>query len=127
MSTAFDRAWHERPHAPEPGTALCPVDAVPEASGHGLRFGEGKQAFEMLLVRKGDAVWGYVNQCPHFKVPVNARPDDFVNSEGLIMCSWHYAKFRLDDGYCVEGPCEGLSLKPVPVHVDGATVRVGTA
>ncbi len=127
MSTSFDRAWHERPFAPEPGTALCRVDAVSETGGLGLRFGEGKQAFEMLLVRRGSAVWGYVNQCPHFKVPVNARPDTFVNSRGLIMCAWHYAMFRLEDGYCVEGPCQGLALKPVPVHIDGATIRVGDA
>ena len=127
MSTGFNRAWDERPFAPALGTALCPVDAVPEATGHGLRFGEGKQAFEMLLVRRGPAVWGYVNQCPHFKVPVNARPDTFVNSRGLIMCAWHYAMFRLEDGYCVEGPCQGLALKPVPIHIDGATIRVGDA
>jgi nitrite reductase/ring-hydroxylating ferredoxin subunit len=125
MPAAFDRPWDARPFAPPPGTRLCRLDEVPERSGHGIAFGDGKQAFEMLLVRRGGAVWGYVNQCPHFKVALNARPDDFVNIDGLIMCAWHYATFRVEDGYCIDGPCEGMALKPVPVHVDGTTVRVG--
>ena len=26
--------------------------------------------------------------------------------------------YRLDDGYCVEGPCEGMSLERIPIRVD---------
>ena len=29
----------------------------------------------------------------------------------LIQCSKHGALFRMEDGFCVEGPCEGESLK----------------
>lgn len=126
MSGRFGTPWFERPNAPCPGTRLCGLYDVTETSGKGVRFGDGKQAFEMFLVRRGRAVAGYVNQCPHFKVVLNARPDSFINSEGVIMCAWHYARFRPEDGYCFDGPCEGMSLVGVPVGVEGDTVRIGS-
>jgi nitrite reductase/ring-hydroxylating ferredoxin subunit len=42
-----------------------------------------------------------------------------------VMCAYHCAVFRLADGFCTEGPAQGMSLDRVPVMVSGGEVRVG--
>jgi nitrite reductase/ring-hydroxylating ferredoxin subunit len=40
-----------------------------------------------------------------------------------ILCATHGAEFRIEDGYCVLGPCTGQSLEPVAVKLrDGNVV-----
>lgn len=97
---------------------------IPEGQGKELVFGAGKRAFRMFLVRRGRAVWAYVNACPHFQIPLNHR-DTFVNpSATLIRCASHYALFRFEDGHCVDGPCTGDSLEAIPISVDGDAIRI---
>jgi nitrite reductase/ring-hydroxylating ferredoxin subunit len=117
--------WYERPHAPVAGTGLCRVLDIPDGQGKELVFGTGKRAFRMFAVRRGSAVWAYVNACPHFQVPLNHRPDSFVNASAtLIRCAAHYAMFRFEDGHCVDGPCAGESLEAIPISIDGDEIRI---
>lgn len=76
----------------------------------------------LLLYRRGFEVRAYVNSCPHFSLPLNAKPDSFLLLTGArIMCPWHCAVFELAGGTCLEGPSLGLKLESVPVDVrDGA-------
>ena len=40
-----------------------------------------------------------------------------------ILCATHGAEFRIEDGFCVLGPCRGQSLEPISVSVrDGDVV-----
>ncbi|HXN10845.1 MAG TPA: Rieske 2Fe-2S domain-containing protein [Steroidobacteraceae bacterium] len=120
-------SWRGHRFAPAAGTPLCHIDAVPDGACKELRFGDGDDSFNLLLYRRGDEVRAYVNCCPHFSLPLNAQPDEFLllrNSE--IMCAYHCAVFRLDDGHCIAGPAEGMGLEPVPVRLDGALICLGT-
>lgn len=107
-------AWRSRPNAPEPGTVLGAAQEVPEGGAREYRFGRGRSAFGMFVVRTGGSVRGYLNLCPHFSLPLNHARDHFV-VDGQIMCFQHFARFRLQDGFCFEGACEGRHLDPVPV------------
>jgi nitrite reductase/ring-hydroxylating ferredoxin subunit len=110
--------WREHRYAPASGTLLCRVDSVADGACKELRFGDGEGMLSLLLYRRGVEVHGYVNSCPHFSLPLNARPGKFLLLKGArLMCAWHCAVFRLDDGHCIEGPAEGLGLEPVPVTV----------
>ena len=41
-----------------------------------------------------------------------------------LMCAHHSAMFRFEDGVCVDGPCVGHALTPVPIRiVDGAIFK----
>jgi nitrite reductase/ring-hydroxylating ferredoxin subunit len=75
-------------------------------------------------MRRGEGVLAYVNACPHIGTPLDTIPDRFLTSDGReFLCSTHGARFRLEDGYCVWGPCEGDSLERAPVQVvDGLVV-----
>jgi nitrite reductase/ring-hydroxylating ferredoxin subunit len=70
------------------------------------------------VVRSSDGVHAYVNRCAHLKLPLNYLPDQFINHDGsALLCYVHGAMFRKHDGYCIAGPCSGLSLAPVPITV----------
>ena len=118
--------WRTRPNAPPPGTVLGPLDAIPEGRSKEYTFGPGIMAFRMFVVRKGDEVFGYLNICPHYSLPLNHRPDEFVTRDGTrIRCTQHRALFRIEDGACLDGACEGRALDPVPVTVQDGQLVLG--
>jgi nitrite reductase/ring-hydroxylating ferredoxin subunit len=119
--------WREHRYAPDVGVLLCRVDSVGDGVCKELRFGEAEFVFSLLLHRDGLEMHAYVNCCPHFSLPLNSRPDHFLLLTGLrIMCAWHCAEFRLDDGRCVAGPAKGLALERVPVRVRDGLVYLGS-
>lgn len=102
------------------GQVLCRLEEIEDGQGKGFSLGEGLEARDIFIVREGDAVYGYVNSCPHLGTPLDWQGDRFISEEcGLIMCSTHGALFEIEDGACVSGPCTGQSLEPIPVIVDG--------
>ena len=118
--------WRLRPRAPALGTVLGPLDSVPDRRGKEFVFGRGASAFSMFVVRRGDNVFGYLNLCPHFSLKLNQRGDEFSNDDAsLIRCTMHFAEFRIEDGFCVAGACEGSFLDPVPVHVAAGHLVIG--
>ncbi len=68
------------------------------------------------MVRKNGAVHGYVDTCPHAGWPLAAYPDRYLTREAdRILCFGHGALFRIEDGVCLAGPCQGQQLQPWPV------------
>jgi nitrite reductase/ring-hydroxylating ferredoxin subunit len=42
-------------------------------------------------------------------------PDQFLDSSAqYIQCAVHGAMFRIEDGFCVSGPCAGDTLMAIP-------------
>lgn len=115
--------WHDHPCCPAPGTLLCEAAEIPDDGGREVVFGPEPDVLRLLLLRQGERVWAYENICPHFSLPLNYDPQVFVTLDGLVMCAHHTAFFRFDDGRCVDGPCAGAGLTPVPVRcADGHVV-----
>jgi nitrite reductase/ring-hydroxylating ferredoxin subunit len=89
-------------------------------------FREGDRLFTGFVARRGDAVFGYIDRCPHAGLPLAGLEGQFLTREGgLILCSHHAALFRIEDGYCIAGPCAGRSLWPWAVTVADGEVRAG--
>lgn len=100
------------------GRVLCSVGDLADRPCRGFRVGEGPWPLSGFVVRKGDRVHAFQNRCPHAGHPLNLRPDEFLTPDSsLIVCCSHGALFELDTGYCVDGPCAGRSLRPVPVEM----------
>ncbi|MEZ5668352.1 MAG: Rieske 2Fe-2S domain-containing protein [Alphaproteobacteria bacterium] len=119
--------WHDRPHAPAPGTALCRLDDIADPGVKEVRFGTGRDAFSLIVVRSAGAVGAFLNICPHFQLPLNApaRPDRFLTADGSrLKCAHHLGLFDPVSGVCVDGPPLGDRLVAVPVVVDGGSVRI---
>lgn len=109
------------------GVVLGPLAAVPDggARNYVLQLRAGR--FHGFVVRRGEAVFGYVDRCPHMGLPLAQQLDAYLAPEGkAISCSWHGALFRVEDGRCIGGPCAGQALTPWPVAVaEGRIVTAG--
>ena len=100
--------WRALPYAPAAGTRLCAAGDVSEGQGREVVFGEGKDAFRIVLFRIGPRVLAYHNCCPHFSLPLNYEPDLFhLLDGGVLMCAHHTAMFRIEDG-ALRPPLIGL-------------------
>ena len=117
----------ERVHATPAGVRLGPLAAIPDgqARNYVLQLRAGR--FHGFVVRRGEAVFGHVDRCPHMGVPLAQTLDDYLVPSGdLIACSWHGALFEIATGLCVGGPCTGQRLTPWPVTVvEGTIVTAG--
>ncbi len=113
---------------PPPGSDVCALSDVADGKSRVVPFGRVWDGLEVIVVREGSRVSGYINECAHMSVPLNLL-DDFrtETSAYRILCDHHYAAFRFSDGYCLEGPCQGESLIAVPLAVRGARVVIASA
>ncbi|MEK9678782.1 MAG: Rieske (2Fe-2S) protein [Rhodospirillaceae bacterium] len=108
-------------------TEICRLDDIPDNNAKGMVAEvEGKKR-NIFVARKGDAVFAYLNWCPHNQVLIDQIPGQFYNKDySLLRCSKHGALFNIDDGMCVQGPCEGKSLTALTTVVkDGGVYLVG--
>jgi len=106
-----------------PGVRLCRLDALEDPGARNFVLQIGEAFFHGFVVRHGDRVRGWVDSCPHAGLPLAKRLDDYLTErKDLIVCSWHGALFRPEDGRCVGGPCAGASLLPWPVRIEDGWV-----
>ena len=106
---------------PPPGRVrLARVDLA-ELDGADPVFGvadvDGRTVRWVVLRRSNCRVVAFVDRCPHWSVSL-ASGGAPHHDDDAIYCSRHGARFRLDDGVCDAGPCEGGRLKPLDVEVD---------
>ena len=107
------------PARPPARTALCRLTDIPEPGAKGFDFRVGDQVFAGFVVRKAGLVLGYVDVCPHAGWPLAPLPDRYLTRDAeRLFCGGHGALFRVEDGLCTSGPCEGDQLTPWPVTVD---------
>ena len=104
--------------------ALCRLDELGDGAARG--FGPAAGGFTGLFaVRQGDAVFVYVNSCPHIGTPLEWTADRFLSHDGsLIVCATHGAEFRIADGECIRGPCFGDRLEPVMTEIRDGIIYV---
>tara|TARA_R110000868_G_scaffold79102_1_gene225130 strand:- start:85782 stop:86132 length:351 start_codon:yes stop_codon:yes gene_type:complete len=108
---------------PPSGTVLCDVADLDATGAKGISLGDGADRMGIFIVRDGAGVFGYVNSCPHIGVPLDLEPDEFISDLGHdIICSTHGARFRIQDGHCISGPCAGDALAPVAVKIDNEKI-----
>ena len=106
-------------------TIVCRTDDVAEGEAKSFIIGEGKERRDIVVVRRRGAFHAYVKSCPHQGMPLETFPDKFLNEDGsLFVCSTHGARFRVEDGFCISGPCEGQSLRVLEISVESNAVSL---
>jgi nitrite reductase/ring-hydroxylating ferredoxin subunit len=94
------------------------MDEIQTSLCKGIELSLDGEQFELFVVYKDDKVYAYRNQCPHTGVNLNWQNDQFLDyANHYIQCSTHGALFRVNDGFCIRGPCAGNSLSPIPVTI----------
>jgi len=81
---------------------------VPENRGLEVRIKDTK----ILLLRVGDQLRAFQGECPHAGAPLA----DGALCHGRLICPWHKAAFRIEDGALCEPPALD-SLKRYPLEV----------
>jgi nitrite reductase/ring-hydroxylating ferredoxin subunit len=110
------------------GRRLCRLAELPDGGGKGFWFGDGEQRHGIFLLRQGAAVFAYRNSCPHRGIVLDWQPDKFLDASGqFILCAMHSALFRIDDGFCVSGPCAGEALEAIEITISGDAIYLTEA
>lgn len=114
MAEPVDRVW-----STPGGVRLYPFAALPDPGARAFVLEIGTARFHGFVVRRGADVYGYVDRCPHAGYPLAQVLDQYLTPGGdAIVCSWHGALFRVEDGACLGGPCNGARLRTWPVRVE---------
>ena len=109
---------------PKGRRTLCRVADIPDGGARGFEPAPGGLT-GLFAVRRGETVHVYVNACPHLGISLDGAPDRFLTADGtLLICSNHGAVFRIEDGYCLRGPCSGLSLEAVETWITDEVIEV---
>lgn len=104
---------------------ICCSDELAEGECLEFSLSCGDRPWECFLLRHGGHYYAYRNACPHTGAPLNWMPNIFLNFEGdLIQCAIHGALFRIEDGGCLHGPCNGRPLTLLELRLEGADVWV---
>ena len=102
-------------------TALLAIDELEEGTSKGIDINNRY----LFAVKKDDQLYLYWNRCPHLGTPLEWEEDRFLDADGaLIQCSTHGALFRIEDGHCLIGPCQGKYLQAVPFSVENGMMIV---
>jgi nitrite reductase/ring-hydroxylating ferredoxin subunit len=107
---------------------ICALDDIPDGGSRGF-LPDKRGRDRILVVRQGDRVYGYVNNCPHYdRAPLGWKTDEFLSGDRKhIMCAAHGALFRIHDGACIVGPCLGQNLVSVPLETRRGNVVLESA
>ncbi|NIC07474.1 Rieske (2Fe-2S) protein [Billgrantia bachuensis] len=113
------QAWQQYRSAPAPGTRLVRLEELTPGETHSLTLASEKGTFPLLLIRLDEALFGYVNACPHQYLPLDQRGSRILSRDGeQLRCSNHDATFSTRTGEGLGGFGLGCELDRVPVSVD---------
>lgn len=97
---------------------LCSLDDIPSNGARGYIVNTQSQLYRLIALKTDSGIFLYENRCPHIGTPLDWTPDQFLDeSYKLIQCSTHGALFRIEDGYCIFGPCAGQSLREIQYEI----------
>ncbi len=105
---------------------LCQVADLEATNAKEVIFNDDTGARTSVFVaRYNGKIVGFVNSCPHARLPLNFRDDQFFDVTGqYLLCANHAAYFDVYTGQCVRGPCKGKSLQQIPIKVvDGVVLK----
>jgi len=80
-----------------------------------VRDGKNKHGF---VARFHGKLVAYENVCRHIPLPLDYADNRFFSRDAKhFVCQTHGAIYEPLSGLCIQGPCEGESLKPLKIEV----------
>jgi 3-phenylpropionate/trans-cinnamate dioxygenase ferredoxin subunit len=104
-------------------TAFLDVAGLEELPGDGVLGVQGPDGRAVCLVRFGDRVTAFADECTHQAFPLSAGE---VHSDGTLECVWHGARFDCLTGSVVREPATD-ALTAYPVRIESGRILVGPA
>jgi len=104
---------------------LTGVDSITAGSAEEFTVDTPYGPLELFVVHDNQQFYAYENQCPHTGVNLNWQPNQFFDIDNkFLQCSTHGALFRINNGYCVQGPCAGAHLIPIPLKIENGSIYI---
>lgn len=97
-----------------------PLSELTDARPFRMEIKDGKS---LVLLRFGDEVSAFHNECAHQGLPIDGGMVDIESR--TITCPWHGFRFDCTNGECLTAP--QAQLEQVPLRIDGGIVMVRPA
>ena len=95
---------------------ICDLQQLEDPGSRGFSVQVKEQTIDGFVVRQYGQLYAYRNQCPHTGSPLDWVEHQFLDlDQAFIQCAVHDARFEIDSGHCIAGPCTGDALKPLRV------------
>ena len=95
---------------------ICQLDELADPGSYGFSVSHAEQTIEGFVVQKDGRLYAYRNICPHTGSPLDWVEHQFLDLDmAFIQCAVHDARFEIEDGSCVAGPCNGEALQSLSV------------
>ena len=109
-------------------SVICSADGLPDPGSYGFEINFNGETIEGFVVHYNGRFYAYRNTCPHTGSPLDWVEHQFLDMDGtLIQCAVHDARFYIESGECVLGPCVGESLRKLDISiVDDKIYLTGT-
>ena len=81
-----------------------------------------------ILVDDNGTPRAFENRCPHWDLPLDGNGARWWDERReQLVCTAHGARFALESGACLSGPCEGAELTALLVDIAGDVIRIRPA
>jgi len=105
--------------------ALNTLNANEPVAVVALGFDRQQRPVEGLVLQDGTGqLRAYLNRCRHLPVPLDASRRFLTDDKTHLRCRTHGARFRISDGMCTLGPCQGLPLWPLETQIHAGQVYI---
>ncbi|MCP4284772.1 MAG: Rieske (2Fe-2S) protein [Gammaproteobacteria bacterium] len=102
---------------------ICACERLSDPGCFGFSLEQLGKRVEGFVVRRDGEFFAYRNSCPHTGAPLDWVDHQFLDIDGaLILCAVHDARFLIDTGECIFGPCPGQSLESLPIRVEDENI-----
>ena len=105
------------------GKLLCRLDEIPDGGAAAVNVESSTGGFSLVLLRSGERVYAYHNECPHAGRRLDWSPGKFLVKDGVIICAAHGATFDVPTGACLGGPCRN-GLARIAVKIDDGVITL---
>lgn len=97
---------------------LCKTSDIEDPGSRGFEVKIRRKTQDIFVVHKNGEFYAYIDSCPHTGAPLEWQENQFLDLDGeLIQCAVHDARFLIDTGDCIAGPCRGDRLQSLPLKI----------
>ena len=104
---------------------LCKTSDIEDPGSRGFEVKIRRKTQDIFVVHKNGEFYAYIDSCPHTGAPLEWQENQFLDLDGeLIQCAVHDARFLIDTGDCIAGPCRGDRLQALPLKIANGEIHL---
>ncbi len=107
------------------GLVVGNAHEIPHGHSRKFQLARGGKTVDGFVVNFKEKFYAYVNECCHIPMRLDWYENEFfTRDKRYIICPTHGAAYEPNTGLCVDGPCPGEYLEPIPVAVKHGRIIV---